>query len=298
MYKNIIPELVSFDTKINKFNGPCFFQNMDYFHGIDKKNRFHYKIIIDKDIKIPPDYDFRNEYYTKKDNLWFYEKKIGFTKIRFKYDAINKIFYFNKAYSLVPFVIGGIIPIVKHIYDFIILDLFLSGFVLFRGLAFKYKNKNLCFTAPGCNGKTYFLLEAMRNGAKCITDDYLIVDISSFEVYPVATSVTPRLWSRPITKECNQYLNKMNIISTKQYIDTFFLVQNTMNNSYAPHKKNISDFLWITSSYFWDNLFIKSYLFEEGLLEKVLNNYLKINNAMNACEFKVVRNYDYKELIK
>ncbi|EKD42907.1 MAG: hypothetical protein ACD_72C00535G0003 [uncultured bacterium] len=69
MYKNIIPELVSFDTNLTNIRGFGISENFDFFTSVSQSHQFHYKITIDNQIGIPDNYDFRNGYYFKKDNF-------------------------------------------------------------------------------------------------------------------------------------------------------------------------------------------------------------------------------------
>ncbi|MEA1962843.1 MAG: hypothetical protein U9M94_01235, partial [Patescibacteria group bacterium] len=112
MYKNIIPKLVSLDTDLKKIKGFGFSENLDFYNNIHEENKFYYKVLIDDNIKIPSKYDFRGGYYFKFNGSWYYERKIFKNiSLKFKYDVKNKTFIFNKAYSIIPFEIGGILPV-------------------------------------------------------------------------------------------------------------------------------------------------------------------------------------------
>lgn len=189
MYKNIIPSLVSIDTKIKKIRGLHICQNMSFFRGVEFENKFHYKVYLKKKIEIPQQYDFRSEYFIKKNGKWYYERKMWFLNFKFIYDPQNKTFYFNRLYSLLPFRIGGIFMVGEHISNLVNLDLFLNEFILFRGCAFQKNNRVSCVVAPGFNGKTTLLKKILSGGGKYIAEDLLIFDLKKNQVFPTCPRI-------------------------------------------------------------------------------------------------------------
>lgn len=296
MYKNIIPELVSIETDLNGINGFVMCQNFNFFKGIERKNKFHYKLVLCDISKVPDNYDFRSEYFVKKDKSWYYDRKIFFWHPAFKYDFANKIFYFNKAYSLLPLKIGGIFTIGEHISNIIDLDLFLNGYVCLRGIAIRLKNKNIGISAPGFNGKTTLLKKLLRAGADYIAEDYLVLNLKNKEVYPTCPLAKENFWRRRrIDNELIELINKKIIVNKVQSLDELYLVQNSQNSSYNPGKKEFIDYLLLNSLYFLNNLFIKSYIYEQGL-----TNFLfkRIDEAkkLNLGKFIKINNFNFNFL--
>jgi hypothetical protein len=298
MYKNIIPELVSLDTKIKKLKWSYFLQNLDFYDDISYKNKFHYKMVINNDIEIPQIYDFRSIYFIKKGEFWYYQKKFLFFNFKFKYDVKKRTFYFNRLFKIVPFNIGGLIPIGTYLTDIINMELFLNGYINYRGCALKYKNKIICFTAPGFNGKTSFLLRLLGKGAKYISEDNLLIDFSKKEVYPTANIVLPKLYSRGLNRRFKQKLNKNQIITGKQKIDKLFLIQNSTRLNYSAKPKNLFEFTILNSLYFFNNFFIRSYLFENKLINKFDNKLEELKNTAINYEFISINNFNFNKLIK
>lgn len=60
MYKNIVPELVSFDTKLNFIHGINYSEDFDFYKPVKKPAKFHYKITVDNNISVPKVFDFKN----------------------------------------------------------------------------------------------------------------------------------------------------------------------------------------------------------------------------------------------
>jgi len=298
MFKSIIPGLVSFETQTKKINGSYFMRNINFFKEIYKKEKFHYTLVANDDFIVPKQYDFRSEYYLKKNNFWFYERKIFFLTFKFKYNVEEKILYFNRIFKIIPFRIGGLIPIESHLSDLINIELFLNGLVNLRGFAFQFNKKNYCVMAPGNNGKTSFLNEIVKKGGKYICEDDLLIDFANMEVYPTANARMPKIFNRKTSSLLEKSLNNIDIIIEKQKIDKLFLVQNTTTEEYETHKKNLIEFLMLNSLYFLtDNLFIKSYLFEENLTNQFLHRLCALN-AFHDYEFIQIRNYNFIDFIK
>lgn len=297
-FYNIVPDLISIDTNLKKIRGARLFLNMNFFCKTEIKNRFHYGIFLDNNINIPNDFDFKNEFYIKKDDAWFYRKKLWFFELKFKYDTNSKIFYVNRIYSLLPFSIGGILPISAHLTDMIIADLLLDKIFTFRGFALGFKNETICFIAPGFNGKTTFLSKVLNHNAKYITDDFTIIDSNSFEVYPTAATRAPWFLNRPVNGRLADLITHENAILEKRTISKLFLVQNSINPKYESPPKKIFDFWMLNSTFFLDSLLVKSYLFENRQYEKIIDFALGLNNLFKSSEYKAINNYNYYNLVK
>ncbi|MFA5178379.1 MAG: hypothetical protein WC427_02355 [Candidatus Paceibacterota bacterium] len=292
MYKNIIPQLVSLDTKINGLNGFYLSENFNFFDLIDFKNKYHYKIIIKNDIQIPKEYDFRNEYFLKKGNIWYYERKFFLFSLKLQYDYEKKIFYINRLYTLFPFTIGGILPVGTNISDFINLELFINDYILFRGCSFDYNGTVACITAPGFNGKTSMMGDVLKNGASYIAENNLLISFFEKKVYPTCPFIK-NLWNLKGFNHVLKRLFKKNILvkNSKNFTE-LLLVQNSTSNIIA-HNKNIREYLMLNSLYFLDNLFIKSFIFENGILSDVVAKIDKISIFDSDCKFVSIKNFKY-----
>lgn len=294
MYKSIIPGLVSIDTELEEIKGFVMCQNFNFFDGTSKKNKFHYKLIFNEMPFSPPkDYDFRSEYFIKKDEIWYYDRKTFFWHPTFKYDLINKVFYFNRAYFNLPFKIGGIFTVGEHISNMIDLDMFLNGYACLRGIAVKLNNRNIGISAPGFNGKTNLLKKLLRNGAQYIAEDYLVLNLKNKEVYPTCPLAKENFWRRrKINNELTELINKKTIVDKVQSLDELYLVQNSQNSSYNSGKKEFIDSLLLNSLYFLDNLFIKSYIYEQGLTNLL---FKRIDEAkkLNLGKFIKINNFNF-----
>ena len=66
--KNIIPNLVSLSTNLNKIYGLYFCDNFNFYKNLEEENPFHYRALIDNNIVIPPKYDFKSGYFIKFEN--------------------------------------------------------------------------------------------------------------------------------------------------------------------------------------------------------------------------------------
>jgi hypothetical protein len=299
MFKNIVPKLISLDTNLRCIKGLHISQDLNFFESTGEKNRFHYKITLKNDVEIPTNYDFRNEYYIKKGRCWYYKRKVLFWYLKFEYNIEKKKFCFSKLYSFLPFRIGDILPIGGHITTMIILDLFLAGFIYGRGIATQIENKNICFFAPGFNGKTVFLTECLKRGAKYIAEDILIIDIKKKEVYPTCPFLKYNFFQR---RKVNKMLKK-NIISNailndSVQIDKLNLFQNSLSLSYQPERKECFDFFLLNSLNFFYNSFIRSYIFEEGLNKTFFEQILNLKNTNMNDSFYVVRNFNINSIFK
>ncbi len=294
MYKDIIPGLVSFDTELEGIKGFEICQNLNFFKGTEQKNKFHYKIVLYDDLEVPTDYDFRSEYFVKKDKSWYYDRKIFFWHPAFKYDFENRIFYFNRAYFLLPFRVGGIFMVGEHISNIIELDLFLNGHVILRGIAVRINNKNIGISAPGFNGKTTLLKKLLRAGAGYIAEDYLILNLAENKVYPTCPLIKENFWRRrKINNELRELLKENTILENPVWLDNLYLVQNSQNLRYRAGDKKFIDFLLLNSLYYLDNLFVKSYIYDQGLTSAVFDRIHELKNLNINYKFIKINNFDF-----
>jgi hypothetical protein len=294
-YSSVVPSLISIESNIRRIFGSYFFQEFSAISKDRQKCRFHYRLILKKDILTPKEYDFRNGYYFKLGKCWYYNRKlfVGLT-LKLKYDPQSKTFYFNRLYSLLPFEIGGLIPVGKHIADFINLDLFLSGFDVIRGLAYQHQGKTISCIVPALNGKTTLMKKILENGGKYIAEDIIIRDRSKNTVYP--TVPIRRNYGRWINTRLKSLASK-NALHKEQKIDTFYLAHNSTGTT----DKNLGNgsffsYYMINSLLFLDNRMIRSYLFTENLWDSVFDTLRSSKNDQQDCQELHIKNFDFSSL--
>lgn len=296
MFKSIIPNLVSFETSLNKVRGFNLAENFNFYEGTDSENIFHYKLCLDEEISIPSTYTFRNGYYFKAGDLWYYERKIwGNISLKLKYDPRERKFSFNKIYSLIPFELGGIHPVGRHISDFINLDLFLEGYYVFRGCAVRTDNKNICIISPGLNGKTTFIEGATDKGAEYISEDMAIINFDRNEVYP--TGCHERNYGRRVNRKLHGALKGKNIAKSASKIDRIFLVQNSTNSDSCV-AKDLRGYLFLCSLFFLKSDFVRAYMVENKVLDDVNRKVSRMNESNDSCIYLNVKDYDFRNLLK
>jgi len=297
-YKNIVPKLISFDTTLNQIKGFLLSENFNFYPQTTKQ-LLHYKISIDNNIHIPNSYDFRNGYYFKFNNHWYYKRNITkYYSLKFRYDISSNTFCFNKLYSKLPFEIGRIFPIGRHISDIISLDLFLRGYIMFQGSALNYKGKNICLIGPSFNGKTSFVKSILEKGGKIIADDIIILNLDKDTVYPISYQFK-NICTRKIQKEISGITDNQNIIKQPVKIDKLFLIQNSINKEYNTKNKNLFEYINLCSLFFLKNNFIRSYIFEENLISTVYNMIIKIQKKDDTdYKFINLKNFNFKNYEK
>ncbi len=297
MYKIIVPDLISFETNLNHLNGFNLSGNFNFYSESEEKNQFHYKIIINNNIQIPGKYDFRNGYYLKLENNWFYDRKIFWRfHLKFKYNQENKEFSCNRLFSIVPFELGGILPAGKLIADIINLDLFLKDNHIFRGCAVNNKKENICIIAPGYNGKTTFIKNILENGGKYISEDMLIMNFEKNKVYP--TSPHKNNYGRKINQYLIKKINKSNLVIESFNIDKIVLFQNTTNNGILTNDKKLIDYLFMNSLLFLDNNLIKSVIFQNKMTDLILSKISDICSKKINYKFINISNFNYHDILK
>jgi len=295
-YKNIIPNLVSLDTSFSSLPGFYLSEDFIFYNEITSQNRFHYKIIIDNNIHIPENFDYRNGYYIKYKNYWLYERKINkLVSLKFKYDLENKILYFNDWYRLIPFEIGKIQPMGKHISDLINLDLFLSNIIVINGCSFSYKGKIYCLLAPSFNGKTSFMNWVIDKGGKYISENILVIDYKRNWVFP--TSCQTRNFERIHHKLLFHKINNNNKITTKEKYDKLIIYQTSKSKNYQLKEKTLFDYLRLKSLFFFSNNFLLSFLFEENLNYKVFKIIEEIRDTYSKIDNLIIDNYNFQKII-
>lgn len=294
MYKNIIPELVSFETDLNEIHGFVMCQNLNFFPKVEEKNKFHYIVRVENNIEVPSDYDFRSEYFVKKGSVWYFERTVFFWHPKFSYDSEKKIFCFNRAYLLLPFRLGGMFSAGEHIANVIELDLFLAGCSILRGVAMQKDGQNICVSAPGYNGKTTFLKKMLRNNARYIAEDYLIIDLNKNLVYPSAPLAKENFWRRrKINNELKNLLEKNPVFNNPVAMDKLYLVQNSQNENYHVRAKNFIDFILLNSLYFLNNLFTRSLIFEQGNTGAVIDRIEYMKSVPMNYSFIDIKKFNF-----
>jgi len=297
-FKNIIPDLVSLETKLKRLNGCYLAESFDLFPPVKKKSRFHYQVIIDDNINPPRDFDLQNGYYFKKKHYWYYQRRIfGPFYLRFCYNQKNRVLRFNRLFRLVPFEIGRIQPIGKHLADLISVELFLEMKIVSAGVAFTYKNKCFVLVAPSFNGKTTVLNYALARGGSYIAENVVVLDLKNKLVYPTACE------AKNITKSARKdIVNNRNgrLADGKRKYDELILYQNTLNPNYVPAAKTIADFLFLKSLLFLSNNFLLSYIFGNSLTARLLNVFRVLETEENKAAYRIKKiiNFDIGALFK
>lgn len=295
MYKNIIPLLISFETKLKSLNGFYFSEKFDFFDKVKKTSIFHYKIIIDDNIKIPSEYDFINGYFFNKGDCWYYRRKIGFITLKFCFNESNNTFSFNRIFLLMPFEIGHIFPIGRHIADLINLHLFLKGYLIFFGsVAINYNSKNILMIGSSGIGKTNFINLSLNKGVRLISEGLAIVNLKKKILYP-------RHYRDFYGSKQNQILVKKisinQLITTPVKLDKVLLIRTSTNPTYSIEKRNFFDYFFYRSLFFLKSPYVNSIIFKNKLTRKVIALINKYKKRTINYYFKEITNYNFYEKI-
>jgi hypothetical protein len=296
MIKNLVPALVSLDTTLNGLKGSYISSNFDFFGSTENKNKFHYNLEIVDDIPIPEDYDFRNGYYQKVGNSWFYERKIlRSLNLKFKFDMTTNTFQCNKLYSYIPIELGGILPTGLHLSDLINLELFLNGYILIRGCAFSLDGKVIGVVAPGFNGKTTFMKQILDQGGRYIAEDLFVLSVNDRLVYPISPTFTN--YGRSDNYDLEEILEKNKSINEGKVIDKLYLLINSTRN-YSDASHNLHDFIWLNSMFFLSNRFIRSFLFAEKHWKTVHSQLKKLEEIDELVESVSIKDFNFEIILK
>ncbi len=289
-YKTLIPDLVTLDSPRAHINNMYLSSDFSYYPEKNSPAPFHYRETCVQSLLAPRcSYDFRNEYFSKEDTVWHYNRPSRFLRLNLTYDTIAKSFSYTPGYKYIPFEIGGVLPVGEIIADIINYHLFLAGYIIMRGMAYTHNGKTICVTAPGFNGKTYFLDHMIRQGAQYIAEDLLVLDINKGVVYPTSPFVRRHQWQKQ--RGLTLPVRPENGTCKPQPIDRLYCIENSMNPSYTPRPKTLFDFLLLDSRYFMKNRLIRSMIFEEGTWEHILEI---INSPIGIqYEFVPMNNFDY-----
>lgn len=293
MYKNIIPGLLSFDTELNKLNGSYFGENFSFYPVISKPNLFHYKIIISNKINLPPKYIFKKGYYFKSYGRWYYMRKLSFVNLKFCFDPENRNIYINPLYIHVPFQIGAIVPAGKILSEIINVELFLKGFVLLKGMAVNYKGRIITMLAQSFDGKTTFTNNILEQGGKYIAEDIIVMNINNRTIYPMAPFI--HCFDRQINEKLEGNL-RGNIITRPMKIKEIYLVRNVTDNDVIKKEMGLFEYFFISSLMSNCHPFVKSYLFEENLIDKYNEVVDRLKNLKLKFINKTLYNYDFSQL--
>lgn len=291
MYKNIVPGLISLDALFGRLPGFYYSDNFNSYLGVRKKSRFHYRIFVNDKIQVPRRYDFRDAFFLKLNNKWYYQRKLGPINLKFCFDPAERTFSFNRSYLLVPFLIGDVFPVGLVISDFINLDLFLAGMTTFKGCAYHYNQKNICVLAPSNNGKTTLIKEVLRRGGRYIAEDIVLLDLANSIIYP--NDIRVNLFAKRADKWLKD-LRREEQVNQPQKVNQIFVVQNYTSGKYPTRNKNLYDFFHLWRVAFNINSLLRSYVFEENLRGKIDFRMRALKGADIA--FKQIQNFDYRFL--
>ncbi len=293
MHINIVPGLISFETSLNNLPGFYYSDNFDSYPKTRKKNQFHYSVFIDNNIKIPQKYNFRDAYFIKSKNIWYYERKLGPLSLKFCFDPTKKTFSFNRIYTLVPFLIGNIFPVGLHISDIINLDLFMAGITTLKGCAYNYNYKNVCVLAPSNNGKTELIKKILKRGGKYLAEDILLLNLQENIVYP--NSIRTNVFAKKADKWLKD-LHDEELIMQPQSIDSIYLVQNYTSKYYVSQDKSIYNFFHLWRVSFNVNPLLRSYVFEGHLRNKIDFNVNMLKKKNFKFSFKEIKKFNFEFL--
>lgn len=293
MYKNITPGLISFDTSLTKLPGCYYSDNFNSYSKISKRSQFHYRVFINDDITIPQKYDFRDAFFIKSKNKWYYNRKLGPINLKFCFDPAKKTFSFNRIYTLVPFLIGDVFPVGLQISDFINLDLFLAGITTLKGCAYNYNHKNVCVLAPSNNGKTRLIEKVLEKNGRYIAEDIVLLDLQKNIVYP--NSIRSNIFAKKADKWLKD-LHSEELVTEPQSVDVIFLVQNFTTKHYVSQKKSIFNFFHLWRVPFNVNTLLRSYIFEELLRDKIDLRVSMLKKKKVKFTFKQIKKFNYEFL--
>ncbi|MCR4329295.1 MAG: hypothetical protein NUV65_01995 [Candidatus Roizmanbacteria bacterium] len=274
MYSTIIPELVSIDTNTTKIPGFYLSEKLHFYPQSKKKSRFHYTIKQDNSIIIPQTFDTRSGYYLSHNNSWYYERRTPFGTLKFHYNTDKKEFYFNKLYSFIPIEIGNIFPAGRHIANLIGLELFLSGFIIIRACAFSKDGITYLLIAPGLNGKTSIVNAAIQNNGNYVAEDLAVFDFSHKCIYPTSPKTN---FGRTINDSLLKTLDVNQTTQIKSKANTIIFYQKS--HTEVANTKTFLDYVFMNSLLFLSNPFIRSYIAENSLSNKVLSSMQKIQKT-------------------
>ena len=293
MYKSIIPGLVSFDTGLNSINGFVMCQDLNFYTSTKSKHKFHYKVSLQSDIDIPEKYFFKSEYSQFHGSDCFYARKIYGWSPKLKVGLEDNSFVFNKQYSYLPLKIGGIFTIGENLSNLIEFNLFLNDYLILRGISFKYRGKVIGICAPGFNGKSTILKKYLALGASYIAEDYLVINLKTYEVFPTCPLVQEYYWrNRRIGHSLGNLLKTSEILEGPVKLDSLYLITNSLENK-VEEIKSWGDFVSLNSLYFLDNYLVRAIVFKNSLAKKLSN---KINNVINLninYKFISINNFNY-----
>lgn len=300
MYKTIIPDLVSLDTDLNYLKGFITNSNLNFFKPTKDKQKFHYKIIIDNNFKVDHNYSFRNAYYwCNNQGVFFYERKIfNLFFLKFKYDSNKKTFTVNKNILKTPFQIGGVFTFGSILSNLLALDLFLSDYLMVKGFAFQYKNKNYSIIAPSFNGKTVFLKKILEKNAKYISGDLLVLDIQKKEVFPFGDDggIIDKLRDKN-NKKYYYKQNKESKITKPVKTDKQYFVFNQLEKTEGKINQKYTDFILLNNLRFLKDLFLNFYIFKLGLSQDIFKKTISLNEELKDYKIMNIKNYDYDSLL-
>jgi hypothetical protein len=295
--KVIIPDLVSLNTDLKRIKGFNLAESLTFYPSVEQPLLFNYSVVVQENIDLPTQYDFRNGYYYRSGGSWFYERKIfGGKKLAFSYNPETKEFFVNKLFLHVPFEIGGIFPFGKHLSDLINLDLFLQDYVIFRGCSVLVKNKTISVVGPSFSGKTSFMQSSLKDDSKYIAEDILVINF--FKKTICGSGPHFSNFGRIVNKKLHNQLTSRNIIREIRHLDKLFFITNSTNESENNFiNKDPFEFLLLSSLFFLNNPFIRSYIFEKKLTRKLFKKIESYNMIDCAGAYANIKNFKFDKLI-
>lgn len=297
MYKTIVPDLITFDTNLKDLPSFVLCEKFDFYSPSSSKADFHYKVALDRTLKIPKNWRSRSEYALVSGSKYYYYRKIAFWNPIFCYDSSTKTISFNSDYLRLPFHLGGIPSVGELISGLVEVELFLKGIITLRGISYVKNNKVIALCSPGFNGKTSHLKKEVTSGCSYIAEDYLIIKAKDLIVYPTCPLTKESAWRRRgIDKKMKNIFNPNNTITSPIKLNKLFFSENIRDLDGVYKTKDLMDYLVLNSMYFMGNIYLKSYIFDKNLGANILSNLKNFSEFFKDANIIKTINYRYEKL--
>jgi len=299
MLHTVVPGLVSVDVGNLSARGTYLLSNLRFFPPVADRLPFHYCVKLSSDLAAPKEFDFRNAYYSRLDDTWFYERRLARgLAARFEYNETTRTFTFNPAYWRLPLEIGGIWPPPRHLADTIALDLFRAGFDVVRGMAYSLDARVTCCIAPSFNGKTALIGTVVARGGSYIAEETLILDHRTREVYP--TGAAHWNYGRKTNRSASEAIAAAGqdaVQVGKQQIDRLIFFANHTSTSGAA-RLGAADCFLLNAPVFISNTFAKSRIAADNTAVWLADEIGR-RASVWAGDHQVlqVANYDFSEIL-
>lgn len=293
MFKSIVPGLVSFDTKLRKISGMYASNDFDFYLPTEKKHIFHFNISI-KEIKQNAKFNFRDGYFFRNQQGWQYFRNLFMFKLAFEY--VGNSFSFTKDYRMIPFQIGGILPVGQIMSDFIFLRMFLNGYLFFKGCSvISDDGEVIVIASPKMNGKTTFVKNSLQRGCSLISEDLVIIDPQRKIIFPFAPCFSN--YGRLSNRELKREINKESIAIEPRTFSKICLLENKNIRNKEKSRTKLNDFIKLNTLLLCKNPFVLDYLYKERLLDLFITKINSLSNISIPFYFSEINNYNYQNVL-